>query len=102
MSYNAATPRTPPPLAAPRHPFFHQRHPPQLSAEGKSHRVTGLDGTVIRRRVNAKKPVLQDAEIAGSEVDHQTEPALVQQEATGLSARGGTPPGLSATGGTPP
>ena len=36
---------------------------------------------VIRRRVTAKKPELQDAEIAGAEVAHQHETALVHQEA---------------------
>ena len=82
MSYSAGKRRTPPPLAAPLPPFVHQRPPPPLPHECKSHRVTGLAVTVIRRRVTGKKPELKDAEIAGAEVDHQNETALVQQDAT--------------------
>ena len=82
MSYSGATWQTPPPLAPAQRPFVHLRTPPQLPAECKSHRVTGLAVTVIRRRVTGKKPELKDAEIAGAEVDHQNETALVQQDAT--------------------
>ena len=95
-SYRAAGARTPPPLAATRTPVLHQRPPPPLHEECKSQRVTGHDGKVKRRRVTGKKPELKEAEIAGAEVDHHNDTALVQQVATsGLSATNDTATNIS-------
>ena len=81
MSYSAAGPRTPPPLA-PRPPVIHERPPPPLPDECKSQRVTRFDGKVKRRRVTAKKPELKDAEHIHEDIQAGYQPRKELQQSS--------------------